>query len=132
MEQERSQELQQNLTGEALAMLAMGANDVDNYEQAIRIIGAACGIPEETTGNLLGIIRQGKEAPKKIDSGEITLENKKDVMANWKVQDTFWVLMDLFLVSLGMKTQEEREAMYHMAEELIATQNFDEWLNGDK
>lgn len=132
MEQERSQELQQNLASEALAMLAMGSDNVVNYEQAIRIIGAACSIPEETTGNLLDIIHQGKDAPKKIDSGEITLENKRDVMANWTIQDTFWVLMGLFQVSLGMKTQEEREAMYHMAEELIATQNFDEWLNGDK
>lgn len=132
MEQERSQELQQNLTGEALAMLAMGSNDVANYEKAIRGIGAACGIPEETTGHFLGIIQQGKEAPEKINSGEITLETKNDVMANWKVHDTFWVLMDLFLVSLGMKTQEERETMYRMAEELITTQNFDEWLNAGK
>lgn len=132
MDKESSQELQQNLTGEALAMLAMASNDVTNYEQAIRIIGAACGIPEETTVNLLGIIQQGKEAPEKIGSGEIISGSKKDAMAHWTAQDTFWVLMDLFRVSLGMDNQEEREVMYHMAEELIATQNFEDWLNGGK
>lgn len=132
MDKESSQELQQNLASEALAMLALGCNDVAKYKQAVRIIGAACGIPEETTGNLLGIIQQGKEAPEKIGSGEITSGSKKDIMANWTVQDTFWVLMDLFRVSLGMDNQEEREVMYHMAEELIATQNFEDWLNGGK
>lgn len=130
MDQERSQELQQNLAGEALALLAHGCGEegVTKYEQAIQLIGTACGIPEETTGELLDVIQQGKEAPEKIDSGEITLGNKKDVMANWSAQDTFWVLMDLFQVSLGMDAPEERKAMYHVAEELIAMQSFDEWL----
>lgn len=130
MEKERSQELQQNLTSEALAMLAMGSKDVAKYELAIQLIGTACGIPKADTDNLLGIIQQGKEAPEKI--GEITLGDRKDVMANWTAQDTFWVLMSLFQVSLGMGTQEERKAMYHMAEELISTQNFEEWLNENK
>lgn len=129
MDKESSQELQQNLASKALSMLATGSNDVTKYKQAIRIIGAACGIPEETTSNLLGIIQQGKKAPEKIRSGEIALEARKNSTANWTVQDNFWVLMDLFQVSISMDTQEKREAMYHTAEELIATQNFGKWLN---
>lgn len=134
MERERSQELQQNLAGEALALLALGSSKdgVAKYEQAIQLIGTACGIPEGTTGKLLDIIQQGTEAPEKIQTGEIALGGKKDVMANWSAQDTFWVMMELFQVSLGMDIREEREAMYHMAEELIATQNFEEWLNGSE
>lgn len=134
MEQERSQELQQNLAGEALALLAHGCgeNGVAKYEQAIQLIGAACGIPEEVTGKLLDLITQAKATPEKLQSGEITLEDKKDFMANWSAQDTFWVLMDLFLVSVSMNTQEERAAMYRVAEELIATQNVGEWLSENK
>lgn len=134
MEQEKSQELQQNIAMEALGLLALGCGEkgVDKHEQAIRIIGTGCGIPEEDTGKLLGIIQQGKEAPEKIKTGEITLGDKKDVMANWSAQDTFWVLMDLFQVAIILNTQEERAAMYSMAEELTATQNLEDWLNGNK
>lgn len=130
MDQERCQELQQNLASEALALLALGCGEerVTKYEQAIQLIGTSCDIPEEATGKLLDVIQQGKENPEKIGSEEITLENKMDVMANWSAQDTFWVVMDLFQVSLGMDSAGERKAMYHMAEELIAIQCLDEWL----
>lgn len=134
MEQERSQELQQNIAREALGLLALGCGEkgVDKHEQAIRIIGTGCGIPEEETGKLLDLITQAKAAPEKVSTGEITLGDKKDTMANWSAQDTFWVLMDLFQVAIILNTQEERAAMYSMAEELTATQNLEDWLNGNK
>ena len=50
-------------------------------------------------------------------------------MANWTAQDTFWVMMDLFQVAIVTPTQEDREILYGMVEELIATQNFEDWLN---
>lgn len=128
MDQER---LQENLAGEALALLAHGCGDagVAKYEQAIRFIGSAWDIPEDTTSKVLNIIEQGKETPEKLQSGEITLGNQKDFMANWTAYDTFWVLMDLFLASTRMATEEDRTTLYSLADEIIGTQNFEEWLS---
>ena len=133
MELERAQELQQNIAGEALAMLSLGSDNVVKYEQTIQLIGSTCGIPTEDTNTLLALIGRGKASPEKIDSGEITLPRAdgkpKDVMANWTAQDTFWVMMDLFQVAIVTPTQEDRDILYGMVEELIATQNFEDWLN---
>lgn len=131
MEKEKGMDLQQSIAKEALAMLVLGCgkDGVAKHEQAIQLIGAACNAPEEATSKLLGIIQQGKETPEKIKTEEIALEDNKDVMANWTAYDTFWVLMDLFQASTGMASQEERTTLYSLAEEIIGTQNFEEWLN---
>jgi hypothetical protein len=133
MELERAKELQKNIAGEALAMLVVGSGKMTKYEQTIQLIGNACGIPVEDTDALLALIGQGKTSPEKIDSGEITLPGtdgkSKDVMANWTAQDTFWVMMDLFQVAIVTDSRKDRETLYGMVEELIATQNFEDWLN---
>lgn len=131
MELERGIDLQRSIAREGLAMLALGCgkDGVAKHQQAIQLIGAACNAPEKTTSKLLGIIQQGKEAPEKIKAGEITLGDKKGVMANWTAYDTFWVLMDLFQASTSMATQENRTILYSLADEIIDTQNFEEWLS---
>lgn len=136
MELERAQELQQNIAGEALALLCLGVDNVGKYEQTIQLIGDTCGIPAEDTSTLLNRIKQGQASPEKIDSGEITLpgaETKaKDVLANWSPQDTFWVMMDLFQVAIVTERQEDRATLCSLVDELIATQNFKDWLNENK
>lgn len=131
MERERGMDLQQSIAREVLALLARGCGEsrVDKHEQAIQLIGVACNAPEEATSKLLGIIQQGKEAPEKIKTGEVTLGDNKDITANWTAYDTFWVLMDLFQASTSMASQEERTTLYSLADEIIGTQNFEEWLN---
>jgi len=134
MEKERSQELQQNLAGEALAKIARkgGEANVVKHEQAIKFIGAACGIPEESTSKLLDTIRQGKETPDKARTSDALPETIRANMGNWSAQDMFWMVMDLFQAAIIMTAEEGRTTMYHMAEELADTPNFDKWLNGNQ
>ena len=53
-------------------------------------------------------------------------------MGNWSAQDMFWMVMDLFQAAIIMTAEEGRTTMYHMAEELADTPNFDKWLNGNQ
>lgn len=135
MEQERAQELQRNITGEALALLTLGCGEdgVAKYEQAVQLIGAACNIPKNATNRLLSLIAQGKTDPANIQFKEIApdgvAKSQENPMINWSASDTFWVMMDLFEVSTCMATFEERIAMYSLAQELIQTQNFTNWLD---
>ncbi len=134
MEQERAQELQRNIAGEALALLTLGGseNGVSKYEQAIQLIGTACNIPADATNKFLSLIAQGKKDPADIRFDEVAPEGaikaQENPMINWSASDTFWVIMDLFQVSTCITTCEERVAMFSLAQELIQTQDLTEWL----
>ncbi len=135
MEQERANELQRNIAGEALALLKQGCGEdrMVKFEQAIQLIGTAYSIPEDATNRLLGLIAQGKQNPMSIRSMEAApdevAKTQEYVMVNWSASDTFWVVMDLFQASTCMTTYEERVAMCGLAQELIQTQDFNIWLN---
>lgn len=134
MVQERSRELQQKLTNEALAYQELFGStyNVANYEQAIRLIGKACGIPRSDTETQLALIQQNREDLRRIEAGGVVpkrvLEDSAKVVSNWSGLETLDVITDLFEVSLNLEHRGQRQAVYNMAMELMETQCLLDWV----
>ncbi len=134
MEQARSKSLQQKLCNEALAIMELGGHgaNVTNYEQAIRLVGKACGIPRSDTEAQLDRIRKNRDDLRRIESGEKVAErvfkSEDYIMANWTGMEILGVLMDIFEASLSLERCGERQALFNMAQEIIEVQTFTDWI----
>ena len=76
MNQARSKDVQQLLTREALILQELGGSksNVANYEQVIRLVGKASGIPRSETENRLVLIRQNRDDLRQIEAEESVQE----------------------------------------------------------
>lgn len=134
MVQARSKDLQKKLVMEALSLMELGDHscNVANYEQAVRLIGKACGIPRSETEAQLGIIRQNRDDLRRIQNGETVAKrvftDEDSIMSSWSGLETFDTLMDLFEVSLLLERHGERRALFDLAQELVETQVFLDWI----
>lgn len=134
MVQARSKDLQEKLAKEALVVQQLGGSEAKtaNYEQAIRLIGKACGIPRSDTEAQLAKIRQNRDDLKKLEAGETVAKrvfsDEDKLMANWTGLETLDTITDLFEVSLGLERHGERQALFNMAMELMETQCLLDWI----
>lgn len=134
MDQARSKELQEKLAKEALVFQQMGGSEVDtaNYEQAVRLIGKACGIPSSDTEAQLAAIRQNRDDLRRIEAGETVAKrvfpDEDSLMANWTGLETLNAITDLFEASLGLEQYGDRHALFSMAMELMETQCLLDWI----
>ena len=73
MDKARCSNLQTKLKNEALAMLALTGHEksVTEYQQAIRLVGKACGIPLSDTEEHLKLIDAAKDEVRRKNAGEI-------------------------------------------------------------
>lgn len=133
--QEFNQELQQNITKEALALLKLGGagTDVSKYERVIRIIGSVCEIPEDTTEGCLDLIELERDALRRHQSGgdlpERDIVDQGNSAARWTGYDIFCIMQDLFQVSISIDSADDREAVFRLAQELTYAQSFQEWVD---
>ena len=132
MDKVRCSNLQKKLENEALAMLSLTGHDewVTEYQQAIRLVGNACGIPPSDTGEHLKLIDAAKDEVRRKNAGEIISESviPENLIPNWMPVDVHEAVMALFEASLHLEQYEERCAMYCMANTLLETQSFEDWL----
>ena len=133
MNQARSKDVQQTLTKEALTLQELGGSKakVANYEQVIRLVGKASGIPRSETEDQLALIRQNRDDLQRIEAGESVQERVfKDELfcVNWTGMETLDMITDLFEVSLNLERRGERQALYDMAMEIMETQCLLDWI----
>ncbi len=133
MNQARSKDVQQLLTREALILQELGGSksNVANYEQVIRLVGKASGIPRSETENRLALIRQNRDDLRQIEAEESVQERvfkDENFCANWSGLETLDMITDLFEISLNLERRGERQALYDMAMELMETQCLLDWI----
>lgn len=133
MERERARALQRKITKETVAMLSLGmaADETNLHRQTVRLIGKAWELPEEDTNEHLALIDQEQEVMTRLANGEKAKHTLKDedVLCSWSGLETLEVVEDLFKTSLHLDSFEERELLFHLAMELIGTQNLLDWIN---
>lgn len=132
MDKVRCSNLQKKLRNEALAMLSLTGHGewVTEYQQAIRLVGNACGIPPSDTEKHLKLIDAAKDEVRRKNAGEIISESviPENLIPNWMPVDVHEAVMALFEASLHLEQYEERCALYCMANTLLETQSFEDWL----
>ena len=132
MDKARCNNLQTKLKNEALAMLALTGHEesVTEYQQAIRLVGKACGIPLSDTEEHLKLIDAAKDEVRRKEAGEVISESiiPEEIIPNWMPVDVHEAVMALFEASLHLEQPEERRVLYSMANTILETQCFEDWL----
>lgn len=116
---ERAQELQENITKEAVALLRLTENSGDSevYENAVALIGKAWQLPGEDTSRRLDSIKTG---------GEQYAESVLPMNATgMETLDNIW---GLFESSVQLDSAAERRALYLTAQWLAESQNLLDWV----
>lgn len=132
MEQAKGITLQERLRNEALAMLALIECEscAAEYQQAIQLVGKACGIPHATTEEHLRMIDIAKDEVRRKTAGEKIEQSviPQEVIPNWMPVDIHETVMAIFEASLDLEQKEERCALYITANVLLETQSFEDWI----
>ena len=132
MNQTRSSNLQRRLRDEAMAMLGLAGHEswVAEYQQAIRLVGKASGIPLSDPEEHLKLIDTAKDEVRRKEAGEVISESviPEEIIPNRMPVDVHEAVMALFEASLHLELPEERRALYSTANTLLETQCFEDWL----
>ena len=132
MEQAKGITLQERLRNEALAMLDLMECEkcAEEYQQAIRLVGKACGIPRATTDEYLRTIDTAKDEVRRKNAGEEIEQSviPEEIIPNWMPMDINEPVMAIFEASLYLEQEEERCALYATANFLLEAQNYEDWL----
>ena len=132
MDKTRSRTLQLRLRNEAMAMLGLACHEawLTEYQQAIRLVGKASGIPLSDTEEHLKLVDTARDEVQRKTAGEAVSESviPDTLIPNWMPVDVHEAVMALFEVSLHLELPEERRALYNMANTLLETQCFEDWL----
>ncbi len=132
MTSERAKDFQTQITKEALALMVIHGKSisVDQYEQAVTLIGQAWALPSETTEENLGLLRQEREVLRRIAAGETAghVLPEAELPMNASGMETLDNVWDLFETAVRLDSQEQRTAMFTLANELAESQNLLDWI----
>lgn len=132
MDKARSRNLQLRLRNEAIAVLTLAGHEGwgTEYQQAIRLVGKACGIPLSDTEAHLKLVDAARDEVRRKNAGEVISESviPDNIIPNWMPVDVHEAVMALYEASLHLEQYEECRALYCMANTLLETQCFEDWL----
>lgn len=132
MDKARSSNLQKRLRNEAMAILSLTGHEEwgTEYQQAIRLVGKASGIPLSDTEAHIKSVDAARDEMRRKNAGEVISEPviPENLIPNWMPVDVHEAVMALFEASLHLELHEERCALYSMANTLLETQCFEDWL----
>lgn len=126
MTTENCKSLMDKVALEAKAMVALAddgsAPDVTRYQEALRLIGKAKGLPAEAVAEHLTEINGAPTT---------TVTPEQDPLANWPPLTIHETVMQLFETSLYLDDFKERQTLFSLACEILDNQSFEDWiLNG--
>lgn len=132
MTTERAKDFQAQITKEALALMVIHGESisVDHYEQAVTLIGQAWALPSEATDENLALIWQEREVLRRIAAGETAghVLPEAELPMNASGTETLDNVWDLFETAVRLDSQEQRAAMFTLANELAECQNLLDWI----
>ncbi|WP_066460129.1 hypothetical protein [Anaerotruncus rubiinfantis] len=120
-----ARELQEKITHEAIAMIALGGKEaaVGNHTHTVELIGKAWGLQPEKTSELTERIRKGQTEGL---PDEATAD--RNLLANWSGLEILDVQEGLFETAIRLESFGERTILFNMAQEIGETQNLLDWI----
>lgn len=132
MTTERAQELQENITREAIAMLVVNGaeTNIDSFKESVIIIGEAWNIPESETVGRLDLIMQEKAAIESADTAENInhVLPESELPINESGLKTLGNIWDLFEAAAWLDNTRKRLCLFNFAAELAEYQNLLDWI----
>lgn len=124
----RAIELQKKLAKEAVAMIELAGKEtpVQEFVQAIALVGKAWNVPHNKTHARLALIHSAKTGEK--SSELLSLLNDRCLLANWSGMEILEAMEDLFETTLHLNNYSERVALFDMAMGIGQAQNFLDWI----
>lgn len=141
MTTERAMELQTNITKEAIALMVIHEESVSaapkeeavsvaHFEEAITLIGRAWTLPAAATNGNLALIQQERDVLRRLAVGEDVAHvlPEKELPMNATGMETLDNVWDLFETTTKLDSQEQRTALFNLANELAECQNLLDWI----
>lgn len=121
----RAMELQEKISREACAMIALAGKDADvsNHVRTVELIGKAWGLSQVKTEEILEKVRKGQ-----TDGLPDEMISDRTLLANWSGLEILDVQSDLFETAIRLDTCGERTTLFNMAQEIGETQNLLDWI----
>ena len=101
-----------------------------HFEQAVTLIGKTWNLPAEVTSENLSLIQKERDALRRIATGEDVphVLPQGELPMNATGMETLDNVWDLFESAVQMDSQEQRTAMFKLANELAECQNLLDWI----
>ena len=132
MEQNKYTTVQRNLANEAMSLIGLMGEDttVSDYQRAIRLVGKAHGIPNDTTEEHLKLIEAAQDEMHRNCAGEVITEPliTDEIIVNWSAHRIYETVMGLFEASIHLEQSGERMALFNVANEILEMQSFEDWI----
>ncbi len=125
MNQVVARNLQEKITHEAIAMIALGGKDagVGNHMRTVELIGKAWGLLPEKTSELMERIQKGQ-----TDGLPNEVTNDRSLLANWSGLEILDAQEGLFETAIRLESCGERTILFNMAQAIGETQNLLDWV----
>ena len=132
MTTEKAAELQDHITREAIAQLALfGRNaDTKHYEQSVKLIGTAWSLPVAMTKQRLELIAQERHAIQIADTVYEAMHglSESELPINATGNETLNNVWDLFETAVRLDNRTDRQILYNTAWNIAETQNLMDWV----
>ena len=128
MNLERGRKLQERVAKEAIALLTLSGTPADTakHEQAVSLSGKVWDIPEEETKKWLDAIARERVCAETGSEEHVYPEGELPIIASgMETLDAVW---DLFETSIHLNGEQERTALFDLANELAEAQNLLDWI----
>ena len=132
MQHEQVEFLQDKLVQEAAAMIALAGSEtqVEEYEQAIKLVGKAWDSDQSEVDKWLDMIQQERKAVAAEVSGMPAnhIMPERDLLLNWTGAECIDVMEALLETSVQLNEKDDRCALFNMAMTLMECQNLMDWV----
>ena len=132
MKQEKYISVQRDIAREAMGLIGLMGEDtnVSDYQCAIRLVGKAHGIPNDTTQERLKLIESAQNEMHRKCAGEVVTEPiiTDEIVGNWSALRIHETVMGLFEASIHLEQSGERMALFNVANEILDMQSFEDWI----
>ena len=124
MKHEQVEFLQDKLVQEAAAMI------VEEYEQAIKLVGKAWGSDQSEVDKWLNLIQQERTAAAAAANGMPAnhIMPERDLLLNWTGTECIDVMEALFETAVQLNEKDDRCTLFNMAMTLMECQNLMDWV----
>lgn len=132
MKHEQVEFLQDKLVQKAAAMIALAGSEtkVEEYEQAIKLVGKAWGSDQSEVDKWLNLIQQERTAAAAAANGMPAnhIMPERDLLLNWTGTECIDVMEALFETAVQLNEKDDRCTLFNMAMTLMECQNLMDWV----
>lgn len=131
MTKENVTALQERIAREAIALMRECESEMDctEYEEAVKLIGKAWGLPDGSAQQQIEQIRREKSRYHETGEQSGDFLKETELPMNASASETLQNMRELLATSLRLESKADRTKMCELAMLLADTQNVDEQIN---